>query len=342
MEPTKRHSEMGTSTEATPSMGGNSPMSTAWSVSSQPGLMTGTWTWSASVSPTSVQPDMDLVIRAGDAVTTSDGVLIANGSTNTVTCHIFVHQSQPVPKLAHLEIEKIEDQNGSTVFGVRSWTVDSTGKLRSPMRGTVWDSAFLEADNYDDTAAVEGNAGIHASRLDVSCARSSPIDMSSIVVYGLVERFGRYVLGDIGWRAERVIIRELWVGNPDFVEPLKQRYKVPVRLFDGEETLKLKYEDGQLITEDKDGHRENYQGGRPDGDASHDYACIAPDRHTTPEPADPGAFFARPPTQTAGAGLDIEMRDTQTWSAQISKTLTIVAIAAFAISFFDLLTHWLR
>jgi hypothetical protein len=51
-------------------------------------------------------------------------------------------------------------------------------------------------------------------------------------VHGIVERFGRYVLGTEGWRAEWVIIRELMAPDTNTALALMQRYpeaKIHVR-----------------------------------------------------------------------------------------------------------------
>jgi hypothetical protein len=46
----------------------------------------------------------------------------------------------------------------------------------------------------------------------------------AFTVTGIVERFGRYVLGSEGWRAEWVVIRELQAPSVEIMLALMQRY----------------------------------------------------------------------------------------------------------------------
>jgi len=52
------------------------------------------------------------------------------------------------------------------------------------------------------------------------------------LVTGLVERFGRYVLGTEGWRAEWVVIRKLRAPTPEIAEALARAYP-EVEIADG-------------------------------------------------------------------------------------------------------------
>lgn len=96
------------------------------------------------------------------------------------------------------------------------------GKLVSPQMGTVWHTPELRVPRWARAAAVRGHAGIHAARMprDWRRARIAHHDelqdyeaagrsRGRITVTAVVERFGRYVLGTEGWRAEWVIIRKL-------------------------------------------------------------------------------------------------------------------------------------
>lgn len=96
-------------------------------------------------------------------------------------------------------------------LGWRGWRWDGQ-VLISPIQGTPWHEATLWAEHWSDSEAVLGEAGIHARRMPCEWLRVDPKAVPHIGrcdVHGIVERFGRYVLGTEGWRAEWVVIREL-------------------------------------------------------------------------------------------------------------------------------------
>ena len=95
-------------------------------------------------------------------------------------------------------------------LGWRGWLWDGS-VLISPVQRTPWHDTTLYAANWSDSAAVRGEAGIHARRLPCDWRRTDPrlTEFGNCHVHGIVERFGCYVLGSEGWRAEWVIIREL-------------------------------------------------------------------------------------------------------------------------------------
>ena len=107
--------------------------------------------------------------------------------------------------------------------------------LVSPVQRTPWYEASLRAGQWSDSAAVRGVAGIHARRLPIDWRRVDPQRFPEIgycQIHGIVERFGRYVLGTEGWRAEWVVIRELMARDTKTALLLMQRYpevKVHVR-----------------------------------------------------------------------------------------------------------------
>jgi hypothetical protein len=73
---------------------------------------------------------------------------------------------------------------------------------------------------------VRGRAGIHALRVPCDWRRANPAvtEIGNHHVHGLVERFGRYVLGTEGWRAEWVVIRELMAPDAETALALMQKY----------------------------------------------------------------------------------------------------------------------
>lgn len=118
-------------------------------------------------------------------------------------------------------------------FGWRSW-VWHTGHelLISPHHMVLWDKPYLGAAYWDDANILRGNAGIHARLVPKHWKilgwpdddASSGVDENPNLVTGIVERFGRYVLGTNGWRAEQVIIRELMAPSTEIGLALERVY----------------------------------------------------------------------------------------------------------------------
>jgi hypothetical protein len=135
-------------------------------------------------------------------------------------------------KRLHLEKLKAEWQRATApaadmpdTLGWRVWNWDGR-VLVSPIQGTPWHEPSLRAEQWSDSDAVRGVAGIHARRMPCDWRR---IDARSFPeaggdVHGIVERFGRYVLGTEGWRAEWVVIRELMAPNTKTALAMMQRY----------------------------------------------------------------------------------------------------------------------
>ncbi len=124
------------------------------------------------------------------------------------------------------------DPTQPDTLGWREWVWDADHKcLKSPQQETLWESDHLAARHWSNEDAVRGVAGIHAmlvprhwkilNEFGASPYGSPP---SGTVVTGIVERFGKYVLGTEGWRAEQVIIRELLAPSTEIGLELEQRY----------------------------------------------------------------------------------------------------------------------
>jgi len=129
---------------------------------------------------------------------------------------------------ARLLIARASQPNprASTLLGWRKWRWDSNiNCLISPLRLTVWTSEMLTADRWDDSYAVSGVCGVHAHRLPRKFQRHlSNLRISKKNVVGVVERFGRAVVGQEGWRAEQVVIRELFAPDQDMFIALQGAY----------------------------------------------------------------------------------------------------------------------
>lgn len=125
------------------------------------------------------------------------------------------------------------DPEVGDTMGWRSWLWHDGYKLLvSPHYETLWESAELSAAHWSDDDAVRGVAGIHARLVPrhwkivgwPDDESSNGIDQDPRLVTGVVERFGRYVMGTEGWRAEQAVIRELMAPNTQIGLELEQRY----------------------------------------------------------------------------------------------------------------------
>lgn len=120
----------------------------------------------------------------------------------------------------------------SDTLGWRTWDWNQSKRcLTSPSQGTLWPDPELRVENWSTDAAVRGKAGIHACRLPRGDWRRAgrPSDMPGGTIIGLLERFGRFVLGSEGWRAEWVIIKELVCADEALARQVKAAYPdIPV------------------------------------------------------------------------------------------------------------------
>lgn len=129
-----------------------------------------------------------------------------------------------------------------STLGWRTWVLDTESKtLLSPSILTKWPDPELRCDDWDAGNALRGAKGIHACRMprnwrhagipsETSIA-ASPQTRRTVLVTGVVERFGRYVLGKLGWRAEWVVIRELQAPTVESQLILERMFPdVPVHL----------------------------------------------------------------------------------------------------------------
>ena len=121
------------------------------------------------------------------------------------------------------------DPRQPDTLGWREWIWDEKGEcLRSPSQDTPWPSAEHLAHHWDEQEVIRGAAGIHALPVPrhwkiLHEMHEAPIGYGGNV-NGIVERFGRYVMGTEGWRAEQVVIRELMAPSTEIGLKLEQRY----------------------------------------------------------------------------------------------------------------------
>jgi hypothetical protein len=142
------------------------------------------------------------------------------------------------------------DPSQPDTLGWRAWRWDPSQRcLVSPHQGTPWPQAELRTAVWSDEDAVRGAVGIHARRMPRDWRGAAWPDAGSmegpsptqLLVTGVVERYGRYVLGRTGWRSEWVMVRALRAPSTEIGLALEHAYPgVPVYYPD---------------QEDDDGHR---------------------------------------------------------------------------------------
>jgi len=117
------------------------------------------------------------------------------------------------------------DPDAPDTLGWRGWIWDGS-VLISPLQRTAWHDITLQAERWKESTVLRGAAGIHARRLPRDWRRADPrvTEIGPCDVHGIVERFGRYVLGTEGWRAEWVVIRELVAPDTETALALMRKY----------------------------------------------------------------------------------------------------------------------
>lgn len=104
--------------------------------------------------------------------------------------------------------------------------------LMSPAQGTLWTEPELRVEDWQDKfTGVRNHAGIHACRLPRGDWRKArpPEDMPKHAILTLVERFGKFVLGTEGWRAEWVLIKEILAPDEATARALRRTYpEIPI------------------------------------------------------------------------------------------------------------------
>ena len=114
------------------------------------------------------------------------------------------------------------DPGQPDTLGWRVWFWDRRKeRLLSPHRNTVWETPELRVKKWSNAEALRGLAGIHACRMPYDWRHADirhheelshynyNYELGPRCVVGVVERFGKYVLGTEGWRAEIVVVRKL-------------------------------------------------------------------------------------------------------------------------------------
>jgi hypothetical protein len=135
-------------------------------------------------------------------------------------------------------LHQFPDPTVPNTMGYRYWVFDwRAGVLRSPQQGHEWEDAELHCEAWEQEDVVRGKSGIHARLVPHDWKAVAPdyeahhppskvgeVHVDAPIVTGLVERFGKYVLGTEGWRAEWVIIRKLHAPSRALAVALKATY----------------------------------------------------------------------------------------------------------------------
>jgi hypothetical protein len=113
-----------------------------------------------------------------------------------------------------------------SVYGWRKWYFDTkTYVLKSPVMHTPWPTAALQAHTWSNEPLVHGYDGVHARRCPADWRSNEECWPEwAILVTGIVERYGRAVLGRNGWRSEHAVIRELIARDYKIALALSMRY----------------------------------------------------------------------------------------------------------------------
>jgi hypothetical protein len=133
----------------------------------------------------------------------------------------------------------IPDPKAPNTLGWRGWKWDPEIKvLVSPAYQAFWEGPELRVTDWDTSEALRSHKGIHAKlvphdwKVAIWGGDDCP-DLGLLPVTGIVERFGRFVLGTLGWRAEWVIIRKLLAPTQELGFELERAYPdVEVCYFD--------------------------------------------------------------------------------------------------------------
>lgn len=123
----------------------------------------------------------------------------------------------PLQRKHHERRMNLRSADGGLV-GYRYWKLDIREVdghrdyvLVSPHQGTIWEGPVLVADNWSNSSAHRGVAGIHATyrrKPDYSWESGTQVPHE---IWGRVRGYGEFVRGTDGWRAERVIVDKLWI-----------------------------------------------------------------------------------------------------------------------------------
>ena len=176
-------------------------------------------------------------------------ICIVNGSSYIMTSQGWMSNAyigtttngtpQAFPTCAPVQ-ELTPDPDVPNTLGWRCWYWSPAYKrLASPSQGTIWHEPELHAYNWDECENVRMVAGIHAKLVPLDWTKASCPEVPQVcdwvgaapgrtvevpIITGIIERFGKYVLGTEGWRAEWCVIKTLYAPTADLAEELRNAY----------------------------------------------------------------------------------------------------------------------
>jgi hypothetical protein len=184
-------------------------------------------------------------------------------------------------------------------MGWRYFGVDPDGCLVSPAHYARWEDGELRAKEWNKDMVVRGAAGIHALLAPEMWRHLHVDQFPEGAVTALVERFGHYVLGEDGWRAEWVVIREITAPSKDLAAKIRKFYPdIPVHC-DEDETQQ------EIDNGYRKGHRDRAEGS-PDIPASADDGSNDAGENKTIIP-----LSTLYPIQTTGTSAGLSMLQTK-------------------------------
>lgn len=134
-------------------------------------------------------------------------------------------ESAPQPKSPQ---EEFTDSDGG-VYGVRFFDFMPSqfgGFLVSPTSRFIWESSEAIASDFRNSGAVRGHVGFHAAWPEsLQRWQETAVDHHITPVKALVKGYGDLVLGEVGWRSERLTVLSVvccWASTADKVAA---RYK---------------------------------------------------------------------------------------------------------------------
>ena len=152
---------------------------------------------------------------------------------------LAAHQAQLAAQTLHQPPDPAVDPDQPNTLGWRYWMWNpKTNRLMSPSQRTDWEEAELHCETWAEADVVRGVAGIHARLVPLNwrTAQSSEVPpargwkdssdgwFAPPLITGIVERFGRFVLGTEGWRAEWVVIKQLYAPTTEIGLSLEKAY----------------------------------------------------------------------------------------------------------------------
>ncbi len=89
----------------------------------------------------------------------------------------------------------------------------------------IWESVEGFAKDFKNEGALRGHIGFHAGWPEsLETWQNSIIDHPNTGIKALVKGYGDMVLGEVGWRSERMTVLSLLVRDEEKAESLQRRY----------------------------------------------------------------------------------------------------------------------